>query len=115
MRGSTPGTQQSLAASVLIMISLGFPHLSLIYYITNYATKDDVSPWQMVAKAALLKQRIERAETAELSTRTDLRLREKGSDNFALCCFNTLTRSRNQRRPSGKHLAQPTSSLHDQL
>lgn len=27
--------------------------LSLIYYITNYAAKDDVSPWQMVAKAAL--------------------------------------------------------------
>ena len=27
--------------------------LSLIYYITNYAAKDDVSPWQMVAEAAL--------------------------------------------------------------
>jgi hypothetical protein len=68
--------------------------LSLIYYITNYATKDDVSPWQMVAKAALLKQRIERAETAELPTRTDLRLREKGLDNFALRCFNTLSHDR---------------------
>ncbi|KAJ6087516.1 hypothetical protein N7467_006430 [Penicillium canescens] len=29
--------------------------LSLIYYITNHATKDGVSPWQMVAQAALLK------------------------------------------------------------
>lgn len=68
--------------------------LSLIYYITNYATKDDVSPWQMVAKAALLKQRIERAETAELPTRTDLRLRERGLDDFALRCFNTLSHDR---------------------
>ncbi|GFF62835.1 Pc17g00330 [Aspergillus udagawae] len=68
--------------------------LSLIYYITNYATKDDVSPWQMVAKAALVKERIERAKTAELPTRTDLRLREKGFDNFALRCFNTLSHDR---------------------
>jgi hypothetical protein len=30
--------------------------LALVYYITNYATKDDVSPEQLLAKAALLKQ-----------------------------------------------------------
>lgn len=29
--------------------------LSLLYYITNYATKDDISPLQIVLKAALLK------------------------------------------------------------
>lgn len=29
--------------------------MALIYYITNYATKDHVSPWQIVAKAALLR------------------------------------------------------------
>ncbi|KAH6954100.1 hypothetical protein BKA56DRAFT_236176 [Ilyonectria sp. MPI-CAGE-AT-0026] len=68
--------------------------LSLIYYITNYATKDDVSPWQMVAKAALLKQSIERAKVAEPPTATDVRLREKGMDNFALRCFNTLSHGR---------------------
>lgn len=48
----------------------------------------------MVAKAALLKQRIERAEAAELPTKTDLRLRDKGLDNFALRCFNTLSHDR---------------------
>jgi hypothetical protein len=48
--------------------------LSLIYYIINYATKDDVSPWQMVAKAALLKQSIEKAKDAEPPIATDLRL-----------------------------------------
>jgi hypothetical protein len=35
--------------------------LSLFYYIANYATKDDVSPWQRVAKVALLKQTVEKA------------------------------------------------------
>jgi hypothetical protein len=68
--------------------------LSLIYYITNYATKDDVSPWQIIAKAALLKQSIERAKTADPPTATDLRLQEKGTTNFALRCFNTLAHDR---------------------
>jgi hypothetical protein len=68
--------------------------LSLIYYITNYATKDDVSPWQIVAKAALLKQSIEKAKVADPPTRTDLRLREKGVENFALRCFNALSHDR---------------------
>lgn len=68
--------------------------LSLIYYITNYATKDDVSPWQMVAKAALLKQSIEKAKVAEPPTAIDLRLREKGVKNFALRCFNALSHDR---------------------
>ncbi|KAI7969587.1 hypothetical protein EIK77_006328 [Talaromyces pinophilus] len=44
--------------------------LSLLYYITNY---DDVSPWQMVAKATLLKQSIDKANTTDSSTATDLR------------------------------------------
>ena len=61
--------------------------LSLIYYITNYSMKDDVSPWQMVAKAALLKQSIEEAKVAEPPTATDLRLLEKDVKNFALRCF----------------------------
>jgi hypothetical protein len=68
--------------------------LSLIYYITNYATKDDVSPWQIIAKAALLKQSIEKAKVAEPPTATDLRLREKGVNNFALRCFNALSHDR---------------------
>ncbi|OKO94694.1 ATP-dependent DNA helicase pfh1 [Penicillium subrubescens] len=68
--------------------------LSLIYYITNYATKDDVSPWQIVAKAALLRHSIEKARKADPPTATDLRLREKGMGNFALRCFNTLSHDR---------------------
>ncbi|KAE8155906.1 hypothetical protein BDV40DRAFT_306572 [Aspergillus tamarii] len=68
--------------------------LSLIYYITNYTTKDDVSSWQIVAKAALLKQPIDKAKVADPPTATDLRLRGKGMDNFALRCFNSLSHDR---------------------
>lgn len=46
--------------------------LALLYYITNYATKDDVSPWQMVAKAALLKQAIDHANSLDSLTTVNL-------------------------------------------
>jgi hypothetical protein len=68
--------------------------LSLLYYITNYATKDDVSPWQMAAKAALLKQMIDRASSDPTPSTADLRLRQRGMDNFALRCFNSLSQDR---------------------
>jgi hypothetical protein len=68
--------------------------LSLLYYITNYATKDNISPWQMVSKAALLKQSIDSAKSTESPTAVDLRLREKGMHSFALRCFNALSHDR---------------------
>lgn len=68
--------------------------LSLLYYITNYATKDDVSPGQMVAKAALLKQAIDRANSTSVPNAADSRLREKGMNKFALRCFNSLSQDR---------------------
>jgi hypothetical protein len=66
----------------------------MLYYITNYATKDDVSSLQIVLKAALLRQSIDVAKTTESPTATDLRLREKGMDSFALRCFNALSHDR---------------------
>jgi len=68
--------------------------LCLIYYITNYATKDDVSPYQMLAKAALLKQSIEKAKATLTPDANDLRIRKKDMDQFALRCFNTLSHDR---------------------
>ena len=68
--------------------------LSLVYYVTNYAAKDGVSPWQMVTKAALLRQSLEKARVADPVIEADLRLRENGMNNFALRCFNTLTHDR---------------------
>jgi hypothetical protein len=68
--------------------------LSLIYYLTNYATKDDVSPLQMLLKAALLRRSIEKAKTTLSPDATDLRLRKKDMDQFALRCFNSLSHDR---------------------
>lgn len=68
--------------------------LSLIYYLTNYATKDDVSPYQMLVKAALLKQSIEKAKSTLTPDAADLRVRKKDMDQFALRCFNTLSHDR---------------------
>lgn len=45
----------------------------------------------MLAKAALLKESIKKAKVAEPLTATDLRLRKKGVNNFALRCFNALS------------------------
>lgn len=69
----------------------------LIYYITNitnYATKDDISPYQMLVKAALLKQMIEKAKDALTPDASDLRIRKKDMDQFALRCSNTLSHDR---------------------
>jgi hypothetical protein len=68
--------------------------LCLIYYITNYATKDDVSPYQMLVKAALLKRSIEKAKATLTPDATDVRIRKKDMDQFALRCFNTLSHDR---------------------
>ncbi|KAJ6125807.1 hypothetical protein N7471_010300 [Penicillium samsonianum] len=57
--------------------------LALVYYITNYATKDDVSPWQMIAKGALLKQAIEKAKTADPPPRNLAHDREVGGVQVA--------------------------------
>jgi hypothetical protein len=65
--------------------------LSLVYYITNYATKDDVSPCQILLKAALLRRSIEGAKAALDPNEADLRIKNKGMDQFALRSFNTLS------------------------
>ena len=68
--------------------------LALLYYQTNYATKDDVSPYQMVLKAALLKESIEKANATQTPNAVDMRLQKKGTDDFVLRCFNSLSHDR---------------------
>lgn len=96
--GLIHGTQSSLAASARITIISWVPtatkSISLVYYITSYATKDDVGPWQIVLKAALLRQSIEKAKATLTPDATDLRLRNKNMDHFALRCFNSLSHDR---------------------
>ena len=65
--------------------------MSLIHYITNYTTKDNVSLHQMLVKAILLKQSIEKAKATSTPDANDLQIRRKDIDQFALRCFNTLS------------------------
>jgi hypothetical protein len=65
--------------------------LSPVCYITNYATKDDVSPSQILLKVALLRRSIEGAKAALDPNEADLRIKNKGMDQFALRSFNTLS------------------------
>ena len=69
-------------------------YLALMYYITNYMTKDDISPYQIIMKAALLKQSIDKAKATQTPDATDMRLRNINMDHFALHCFNTLCHDR---------------------
>jgi hypothetical protein len=56
----------------------------------NYTTKDDISPLQMVTKAALLKQAIDYAHSTQSLTTANLRLHQRNIINFLLCYFNSL-------------------------
>ena len=68
--------------------------LALLYYLTNYATKDDVSPHQMVLKAALLKESAEKAKMTATPNATDLRLRQADPSKFLLRWFNAFALDR---------------------
>lgn len=48
----------------------------------------------MLVKAALLKQMIEKAKDALNPDTSDLRMKKKDMDQFALRCFNTLSHDR---------------------
>ena len=84
--------------------------ISLIYYLTNYATKDDVSPQQVLVKAALLKRTIDSAKAALDPTAEDIRISLKDMDQFALRCFNTLS---HDREISGVQIASSLLQLPD--
>jgi hypothetical protein len=66
MRGLIHGIQPSPVVFDQIRTSTISKSLSLIYYIINYATKDDISPAQILTKTTLLKM-------TKHPTATDLR------------------------------------------
>jgi hypothetical protein len=67
--------------------------LALVYYLTNYATKDDVSPHQMILKAALLKESAEKARITA-THESEPRYREANPAKFLLRSFNALAADR---------------------
>ena len=64
--------------------------LALLYYLTNYSTKDDISPQQILLKAALLK---DCAEIAKNSPEQDVGNNDTVT-NFLLRNFNMLSQDR---------------------
>jgi hypothetical protein len=68
--------------------------LALLYYITNYATKDEASTYQMVMMAAVMKKNLEQAEQASTPTNAERIALEKGMLNFSLRVFNRMSHDR---------------------
>ena len=62
-----------------------------VYYMTNYATKHDVSQYQLILTAAILRQSLENAKTAAEPSESQLRIRDRDMDKFALRAFNRLS------------------------
>jgi hypothetical protein len=65
--------------------------LALLYYITNYATKDEASTYQMVMAAAMMKKTLEQGERASNPTNEETLALEKGMQKFALRVFNRMS------------------------
>ena len=65
--------------------------LALLYYITNYATKDEASTYQMVMTAAMMRKTLEQAEQASNPSNAEKIALEKGMMNFSLRVFNRMS------------------------
>jgi hypothetical protein len=63
-------------------------------YMTNYATKHDVSQHQLILTAATLKRALEDAKSVADLSDTQLRIRRLDMDKFALRSFNRLCSDR---------------------
>jgi hypothetical protein len=72
-------------------IPTGAKALAAVYYITNYATKYEVSQYQLITTAAVVKRALEEAESTVDPTIEQQRIRRQGLDKFALRAFNRLS------------------------
>ena len=57
---------------------------SAVYYMTNYATKHDVSQYQLILTASILKRALEDAKSAADPSESQLRISRHDMDKFAL-------------------------------
>ena len=62
-----------------------------VYYMMNYVTKYDVSQYQLILAAAMLKHMIEAAKTASDLSERQLRTRHQDMNKFTLQVFNHLS------------------------
>jgi hypothetical protein len=68
--------------------------LAAVYYMTNYATKYNISQYQLILTAAVIKHTMEEAKAASDPSEKQLRIRSQGMDKFALRAFNRLSSDR---------------------
>jgi len=68
--------------------------LALLYYITNYATKDEASTYQMVMTAAMMRKTLEQAGQTPNPSNAEQMALEKGMKNFVLRVFNRMSHDR---------------------
>jgi hypothetical protein len=84
--------------------------LSLMFYITNYSTKDENSTYQMVMAASVIKEGLERAKSAANASDKEKENLEKGTLNFSLRVFNRMALD---REVSGVQVASSLLKLPD--
>jgi Helitron helicase-like domain at N-terminus/PIF1-like helicase len=84
--------------------------LSLMFYITNYSTKDENSTYQMVMAASVIKESLERAKSAATATNKEKQTMESDMLNFSLRVFNRMALD---REVSGVQVASSLLKLPD--
>ena len=84
--------------------------LAAVYYMTNYATKYDVSQYQLILTASMVKRTLEDAKAATEPSEQQLRIRRQDMDKFALRAFNRLAQD---REISGPQVASSLLNLPD--
>ena len=78
----------------LSFLSTRAKSLALLYYITNYSTKDEASTYQMVMTAAAMRKALEQAQQSSNPTDEEKKALEKGLSKFPLRAFNCMSLDR---------------------
>lgn len=73
--------------------------LGAVYYMTNYATKHDVSRYQVILTTATMKRKLEEAKTSPNPSESQLRIINQNMEKFALRAFYRLTGDREVSGP----------------
>ena len=65
--------------------------LAVVYYMTNYTTKYDVSQYQLILTAAIVKRAIKDAKACPKLSERQLQIKLQDINKFALRVFNYLS------------------------
>ena len=65
--------------------------MAVVYYMMNYVMKYNVSQYQLILAAAMLKHTVEAAKTVSDFSERQLRIRHQDMNKFTLQVFNHLS------------------------